>query len=590
MQNQNDTTKLEYSDSDLEIFELELESGLNYRQRRQTDWNDNYTLYRDKVITNRLTQRQTINIPLMKYGLNTLLKDVDELPVLYFANIDNDSQAEIFYNEYWKEMGRRSKVEIRDVIDKKQAFLYGRPFKKLNIVDGKATIENVDPQDMVVHRFVDPADLDTAPCLIQTGIYRTLRSILDNEEYDKEARDRLKLYFTSDQANVEKDTTWEAALDKSKRLAEMGVPDVISPVIGETYIELNEMYRYEDHKEKGNIIFRYIIAATDGGNFKLHKEPLCDVIGKTTDNFWYNHFPYNSWAVDPEATDFWSDGIADILRNINKVLNAWISQLVENRTLRNFGMTFYDSTEQDFVPQTFTPMPFGFYPVPGNPNEVMQPVDIPDLSESLDEIAFLINIAEKATAATAANTGSVESKSVTLGEIELALANAKERVQSLEKFYTEGWRDLGLKYVKMLEASSDMLDPITITKRGRLGRKVYNREVTPKNWKTKNGYTVEIKTQSDKQQEDIEQVQKLRVLKAEMPDNVPLVGIYNKKLMEFAGLSSDEISQVEEFEQQKATPILSDPALVAEEGAPAEAGALPQVPDVVPAQAIGQQV
>ncbi len=580
--NKPKTHDITISDPDIETFEIEKESGIEYRKRRQPDWNDNYTLYRDKVITNRLTQRQTINIPLMKYGLNTLLKDIDEPPMLHFANLDNDQQKEIFYNEHWKEVSNRTKLKIKDIVDKKQAMLYGRTFKKLNIVDGRIAIELVDPQDMVVHMYVDPTDMDTAPCLIQTGIYRTLRSVLKNEEYDKEARRQLKNYFSQDSTDLEQDTTYESALDKAQRLSDMGHPDVMSPLLGEKYIELNEVYRYEEDKDKGNIIHMMVVAATDGGSFKLSKKPLCDVIGKTEDNYWYNHFPYSSWATDPEATDFWSDGIADILRNINRVLNAWISQLVENRTLRNFGMTFYDSSNAEFVPQTFTPMPFGFYPVPGNPNEVMQPVVIPDLSESLDEMQFLIGMAEKATAATSANTGATEERQVTLGEVQLALSNAKERVQSMKTYYTESWKDFGERYVKMLEAADDLLDPMVISRRGRLGKKMYKREITAENWRSKSGYTTEIKTKEDHEAESVQQVQKLQILAGEMPDNLPLIEIKNKKLMEFAGLTPDEMMRVEEFEKQKMmmpqAPMGMEGAMPAE-GAPT--GGIPDVPDLV---------
>lgn len=87
------------------------------------------------------------------------------------------------------------------------------------------------------------------------------------------------------------------------------------------------------------------------------REKLEDIMG-------INFFPVVTWASDIEALDFWSDGILDIVRPVNKILNVWFSQLVENRTLRNMGMQYYDSTIEDFNPDTYQPMPFGWYPVP----------------------------------------------------------------------------------------------------------------------------------------------------------------------------------------------------------------------------------
>ena len=111
---------------ELDLLKLNKESGFNYRERRQADWDENYQLYRDKVIINRLTQRQSVNLPMMKTAIQTLLKDVDDMPVLYFENLDNDKEAQVFKNEYWKYTSEINKMEIQDIVDKKQQFLYGR--------------------------------------------------------------------------------------------------------------------------------------------------------------------------------------------------------------------------------------------------------------------------------------------------------------------------------------------------------------------------------------------------------------------------------------------------------------------------------
>ena len=109
---------IERIDPELETLKLNKKSGYNYRKRRQDDWLENYTLSRDKVTINRLTQRQSVNLPLMKMVIKTIIKDVDDLPVLYFENLDNDKQAELFKNEYWKLTGEDNKFELQDIIDK----------------------------------------------------------------------------------------------------------------------------------------------------------------------------------------------------------------------------------------------------------------------------------------------------------------------------------------------------------------------------------------------------------------------------------------------------------------------------------------
>ena len=45
-------------DPELQVLLGNKQDGYNYRERRQQDWTENYTLYRDRVTINRLTQRQ----------------------------------------------------------------------------------------------------------------------------------------------------------------------------------------------------------------------------------------------------------------------------------------------------------------------------------------------------------------------------------------------------------------------------------------------------------------------------------------------------------------------------------------------------
>ena len=171
-----DTPNLIITDPEVMLLQTEKESAYDFRKRRHGDMRDNYTLYRGKVIPNRLTQRQSVHVPLMKYTLQSILKDLDEPPALYFKNLDNNEQKEVYYNEYWKKaVIEKGHLVLRDIMDKKQALLYGRTFKKLNVVNGIFTFEVVDPQDMLVHRYVDPATLDSAECLIQINIFSNSR-------------------------------------------------------------------------------------------------------------------------------------------------------------------------------------------------------------------------------------------------------------------------------------------------------------------------------------------------------------------------------------------------------------------------------
>jgi hypothetical protein len=552
------------SDSDkvrlLQTAKLCKDSATLFRQRRHSDWTENYTLGRDKVEINRLLQRQSVNIPLMKYSIQTVLKDIDDPPMLYFTNRDNDAQKEVFYNEYWKYCWTEGKGIVKDIVDKKQVLYFGRSFKKLNIASGRFDYEIIDPHDMLVNQYVDPANLDSARDIHQEHIFVPLSSLSKNEAYDQAAITRIKektavaLGLMADEASAGVDSL----ADKNERLEALGVIDAMNPQLGETYIELNEHYiKVWDEASKRDVIM-YIVSC-EGSEVLLCKR-LDEVLGKTKDDYWIDHFPYDSWGSDMERTDFWSDGVADSLRTPNKVLNSWFSQLIENRTMRSFGMTYFNSTiDPDFQPQTFEPEAFGWYPIPGDPNSLLKPVDIPALTDSLSEIQFVMDLAERASAATSMAQGSTQghTANVTLGEIQLALSNATERIKSMSVLYTNSWENFGTKYIKLLEGSADKIDAVTLYKKGKNTKHIYSKVIGPADWETESGWVTEVRDLSSATGAATDTLNKLNAAIGVMPNNAPLKDIFKQKVIEFAGLSATEVKDVMEAEKsaQAATTV-----------------------------------
>lgn len=538
---------------ELQVLINNKESGYNYRQRRQQDWLENYTLYRDRVFTNRLTQRQSVNIPLMKTSIRTLLKDVDDMPVLYFENLDNDKQAELFKNEYWKYTVKENRMELQDIVDKRQVFLFGRSFDQWQIVDGKVKMTVQDPQDILVSRYCDPFNIHSSRFLIHTHIFVPLATLGDNPDYDKSEVEKLKKFYATSMGLIKLSDNNNMLEEKNRKLQAMGVPDVDSPVLGETYVELALHFVYDKRKDSNEEELFLKVEAE--GTALLMKKPLAGddgVIGDTIDDFWKTHFPYNSWADDLERQDFWSDSTADIIRTPNKILNSTFSQLIENRTLRNFNMNYYDATaENDFEPPSIQPAPGAWIPLPGKPSEVFQSVEVADLSESLDEIQFIITMAEKASGATSTQQGATQERQITLGEVQLALGEAKDRVKGMSKFYTPAWQQRGEMFEKLVEAGADKLDAVTIHKKGRNTDKIYSRDIEPGDWKSQAGYTCKVWSQDEKNAKDADSLQKLNAVKTNMPNNAKLDEIYKRKLLEFVDLSPDEINEVMEIEKQQ---------------------------------------
>jgi hypothetical protein len=127
------------------------------------------------------------SLPHMKETLRTIRANIAPVAELEFESLDNDKQAELFKNEYWRWVAKQNRLTLLDYVDTNQELLYGRSFIKLNIVDGQVKLEVIDPQDILIDRFTDPTDIDSARYVIHQHIFKTIGELEMNTLYDREA-------------------------------------------------------------------------------------------------------------------------------------------------------------------------------------------------------------------------------------------------------------------------------------------------------------------------------------------------------------------------------------------------------------------
>jgi len=134
----------------LDQVQKNLLADRRWRERRHPHWTSNYELYRDTVITNRLTQRE-----------RPAHEGDDPDPPLPgqrtgrppFEDYGNDGIRELLMNAYWDKVAEENKYELLDVVDKKNVGLYGRSYTKRNILDGLPRLTTHDAFDMLVDRY-----------------------------------------------------------------------------------------------------------------------------------------------------------------------------------------------------------------------------------------------------------------------------------------------------------------------------------------------------------------------------------------------------------------------------------------------------
>lgn len=552
-------------------LQREKKAAREFQERKHADWNENYELSRNKIKTNRLTQRQAVNIPLMKETEKTILSRIDDAPNVEWKEKSGDEFKELVFQEIWNEQFRKGKFEWKDILDKKNVIRYGLSTKMLNPRDGVVDVQVLDVFDVTFDPLMNPMDTESARFIIRQNIFRSLREILADERYTKQGRDKLRLWASTDAGLVQSSQNKEEMNKRNERLRAMGVDDTSFATFagGDVVVSLTEHFTLMWDTNKKAFEKRVVVYADDC--YELLNDKLEDLIGV---DFW----PFVVWMEDPETNDIYPDSIDDLVRVPNKLANVWFSQQAENRTLQNFQMHWYDATVQGYQPQTYEPGPGRMLPAPGNPNETIMPVAINGLDETFNAIEFVTRIVERATGATAIEKGVGEDKQTTLGEVQILVGKAMERASAMVKFYRGSWYELAWKWEAMMQANASK--KVTLYKTASTG-KIFSKTFYPSDWKSKAGYEPMVRSSSEQEQEQTKMIQKFQFVLSQFPSNPVLRRIAQKRELEILDLTPDELKQVEEAEEemqqliaqqatQQVAPQQSAPTMAPQQGAPAE--------------------
>lgn len=527
----------------------EKRESYDFKKRKFSDWNQNYQLYRDRVVTNRLTQRQAINLPVMRETIQTWISKIDEAPELRFKSRGKSNKhknGEIVIDELWKYYFDTLKLDILDNVDKKIVGLQGRSFKIAGISRGKFFIDIIDPYDIEISPRANPLDLNATQYIIRTNIFKPLKEVMANQKYDKTEKDKLKYYMSSKEGIIKAKASYDAYLEKQQRLKDLGTQNDDEYNVSELLVELNESYKLIWDEKNNQFLRHLIIIAADA--CVLYNKPLKKAIG-------INRLPITTWADDPDLNDIWCDGKGDNVRTVNKVMNMYISQDVENRTYRNFGMYFFDTKNGTYQPRGFDPKPFGMFGVPGNPKEIMQQVEIPALNDTNQQIEFLKNLIQSSVAQTATERGEASGSRTTLGEVQLNLQQSQGRNSVSSKHYRRCWEEIGEIFYEMM--SNNNFTKITLYKEAANGE-LQPKDIYPDDFVFPEGYRVDVVMKTDAEALDQFILQKTQYIINSFQDNPVAVKIAKRKQLELMDFTSEEIDaamQVYDSQPQQQLPV-----------------------------------
>lgn len=510
----------------------------------------------------------------MKETIKTIIATIDEPPQVDWKEMSGNETKEIVYQELWDTNFMSDKLDWIDHMDKKNVLMYGLSTKMLNTGDRGPEVEVMDNWDILYDPMMNPLDIETARFIVRQNIYRSLREILADNRYTEAGKKALREWADTENAVIQSNNNIEEAERRNKRLEAMGVmsSEFATFAAGDVIVNITEHYT-KKWNEKTQVWEKRVVVYADDWQ-PLMDEKLEDLIGM-------EEWPFVVWFEDPETNDVYPDSIADLVRTPNKVLNIWFSQQVENRTLQNFQMHWYDATVKGYTPQTYEPGPGRMLPAPGDPNKTIMPVAINGLDETFTAIEYLTRIVERGSGAVAIEKGISEQTSQTLGEVEILVGKAQERSVSMQKFYRGAWYELAVKWDKMMHANPP--EKVTLSRTGRSG-KTYKKVVTKKDWE--GDYKPIVASTSEQEQSKVQNIQKFQFVMQQFPNNMALRRIVQQRELELLDLTPGELKEIED--EEKRLQQVTEQQIVAQQqaGQAAEAG---QPGQIVPPEMMTQQ-
>jgi hypothetical protein len=129
-----------------------------------------------------------------------------------------------------------------------------------------------------------------------------------------------------------------------------------------------------------------------------------------------------------------------------------------------------------------------------------------------------------------------------------------------------------------MNANADKLEVVTLYKKSHKGN-YFSKKANGKDWKSDKGYDCRPVSTSERQQQNVQGLQKLQAVKQFFPNNPALDKIVGKKMLEFADVNPDEVKEVLDAQEQmmKAPQVGAGSSPDALQGSPQPANPQPQL-------------
>lgn len=366
--------------------------------------------------------RANVDLGRMQEHVHTLLSKIDS-PLTFKFNKKKDAQMRRVerLNALKDYDADRDFWDIKDIVGKKQAIIYGRAiFTYFASSDGGYTphLENVDVYDFLVDPAAGGIDLEAGRYMGRWGVTK--------DRYDLKGN---KLYIQSEVAELlagdgNSTTRTQEEINKDNRTYALGYQHTNKELSSKDKFKFWEWCTtYEGE--------RYYLLMDESGR--------CIRCEKLKDLFESNLWPFWTYAAFPDLTEFWTPSYCDYVREIFMAQAKSINQMLDNAEQINKPQKIVDITAVKNLSQLKYRRGGNYIESNTDVNKAVKFVETPSIQTPIQVFSTLESIQERASGVTAAAAGVADTDGrATIYEGNAA--NTADRFGLLNKSYSFGYK------------------------------------------------------------------------------------------------------------------------------------------------------
>lgn len=435
----------------------EVSFARRFRQGKTPNWATNEDLYYGRKI-NQEYARANVDLGQMSSFVHTILSKIDNpLTFKYTKRKQSQLKRVNFLNALKTFDAQMGDWDIKDIVGKKQAIIYGRTVYSYyaDSIDGnyESHLENVDIYDFLIDPSAGGIDIDQAMYMGRFGVVKSREEIKKGVKSGLYLRTEAELLLLGDGNST---ASSQEETNKINRTVDTNVWDSKKEIGNKDKFKFWEWYTtYEGE--------RYYLLLCEDGATAIRVEKLADIF-PVNKKIGDAMFPFWTWAAFPDLTEFWTPSFCDYVREVIMAQAVSINQMLDNAEMINKPQKIVNINAIENMNELKYRRD-GIIKVKNNFNadQAYQTVKTPSISTPIEVFNILDAIREKASGVTAGAQGVADEDKV--GIYEGNQANAADRFGFLNKSYAFGYKrlaklyELGVRDNLIKKVAVDILGP-----------------------------------------------------------------------------------------------------------------------------------